>query len=28
MAAVTTITETYPATRWNCLGEFDAVAGL
>jgi type II secretory ATPase GspE/PulE/Tfp pilus assembly ATPase PilB-like protein len=26
MAAVTTITETYPATCWNCLGEFDAVA--
>jgi len=28
MAAVTTITETYPATCLNCLGEFDAVAGL
>lgn len=26
MAAVTTITEPYPATCWNCLGEFDAVA--
>ena len=25
MAAVTAPTETYPATCWNCLGEFDAI---